>query len=101
CGTRPRGGAGMKAVNLIPVDERRGGASGSGRSGGAVYALLGVLTLLVVMAAAYTLSTRDIKHSKTHLAQVKAEAASVQTQADQLKAYTAFADLRQRRVETI
>ena len=58
----------MKAVNLIPAEERRGGASGSGHSGGAVYVVLGALALVVVMAAAYTLSTHDIKSSKSDLA---------------------------------
>ena len=91
----------MKAVNLIPAEERRGGASGSGHSGGAVYVVLGALALVVVMAAAYTLSTHDIKSSKSDLGRVKAEAVSMQAQADQLKAYTSFADLRQRRIETI
>jgi Tfp pilus assembly protein PilN len=89
----------MKAVNLIPAEERRS-RSGT-RSGGAVYVLLGVLAAAVVMATAYAIATHDVKSSKSDLARVKAEAASTQAQADRLKAYTAFADLRQRRIETI
>ncbi len=39
-----RGGRGMKAVNLIPVEERRAPAA-AGRTGGAAYVLLGVLAI--------------------------------------------------------
>ncbi len=67
-GPRPRdgrrrpgthGGAGMKAVNLIPADERRGGGSATG-SGFASYVVLGVLALIVAVSAAYTLANRTI-----------------------------------------
>jgi len=39
----------MKAVNLIPSEERRGGPAGPGRSGGAAYIVLGALGVLAVL----------------------------------------------------
>jgi Tfp pilus assembly protein PilN len=90
----------MKAINLIPLEERRGTTAG-GRSGGAVYAVLGALLVLVVMASAYAMSSRDIKTAKSELARVKAEATATQAQADKLAAYTQFADMRKRRVATV
>jgi Tfp pilus assembly protein PilN len=90
----------MKAINLIPLEERRGTTAG-GRSGGAVYAVLGALLVLVVMASAYAMSSRDVKSAKSDLARVQAEATATQAQADKLAAYTQFADLRKRRVATV
>jgi Tfp pilus assembly protein PilN len=90
----------MKAINLIPGEERRGTTVG-GRSGGAVYAALGALLVLVVMASTSAMSTRDVKRAKSDLARVQAEATAVQAQADKLAAYTRFADLRKRRVATV
>jgi Tfp pilus assembly protein PilN len=90
----------MKAINLIPLEERRGTTAG-GRSGGAVYGVLGALLVLVVMASAYAMSSRDIKSAKSDLARVQAEAAATQAQADKLAAYTQFADMRKRRVATV
>jgi Tfp pilus assembly protein PilN len=90
----------MKAINLIPLEERRGTTAG-GRSGGAVYAVLGALLVLVVMASAYAMSSRDIKGAKSDLARVQAEATATQAQADKLAAYTQFADMRKRRVATV
>ena len=42
----------MRAVNLIPADQRGGASVGAGRSQGAAYAVLGLLAGLAVMAAA-------------------------------------------------
>jgi Tfp pilus assembly protein PilN len=90
----------MKAINLIPVEERRGTTAG-GRSGGAVYGVLGALLVLVVMASAYAMSSRDIKTAKSDLARVQAQATAIQAQADKLTAYTQFSDMRKRRVATV
>ena len=52
---RPRdsGGAAMKAVNLIPSDERRrGGSVGAGRSQGVAYVVLGALAGIALLVAA-------------------------------------------------
>jgi Tfp pilus assembly protein PilN len=90
----------MKAVNLIPVEERRGSAA-SGGSAVPTYAVLGVLAVLVVMAAAWTLTGRTVNDRKAKLASVQHQATAAEAQADQLSAYSAFSDLRKKRAETV
>jgi Tfp pilus assembly protein PilN len=88
----------MKAVNLIPVDERVGRASGSGvRS----YAVLGVLALLVAMSAVYTLSARSIDGKRRELASTSAQAQSIEAKAASLKSYVDYSNMRKARVERV
>jgi Tfp pilus assembly protein PilN len=89
----------MKAVNLIPVEERRGGSSG--RTGGAAYGLLGVLAVLVLMAAAYTLTGKKVDDQRNKLAQLEQQASAAEAQASKLASYSAFSDLRKKRAETV
>ena len=88
----------MKAVNLIPGDERRSAGGGSGLVS---YALIGVLALVVVVGAAFTLVNRDLKDNRKKLAEVQGQIQAAQNEADALKAYTAFTTVRQQRAETI
>jgi Tfp pilus assembly protein PilN len=89
----------MRAVNLIPAEERRSNAAG--RSGGAVYALLGALALLVVLAGAYAMIGRSIDNKRSEVARVKAEADAAEAKSADLKAYTDFAGLRKQRTDSI
>jgi Tfp pilus assembly protein PilN len=88
----------MKAVNLIPADERRRIGGGSGLSS---YIILAVLALAVVVGAAYTLTNRSVSDRRQELAEVQARAKASADQAQDLRAYTSFAALRQKRSETI
>lgn len=90
----------MKAVNLIPLDARRG-SSGPGKSSGAVYGLLGVLGLLVVLASAFAVSNKSINDRKAELAVVEQQAAAAEAKAGALAPYTQFATLRANRVQTV
>jgi Tfp pilus assembly protein PilN len=90
----------MRAVNLIPADERRGSAT-AGRSGGAVYALLGALALLVILAGAYALMGRAIESKRAEVARVKAEADAAEAKSADLKGYTDFAGLRTQRTDSV
>jgi Tfp pilus assembly protein PilN len=89
----------MNAVNLIPVEERRGGSAG--RSGGPAYAVLGVLAVLVVMAAAWTLTGKTVNNRRSQLADVEQQATAAEAQANSLSSYSAFSDLRKKRAETV
>jgi Tfp pilus assembly protein PilN len=89
----------MKAVNLIPAEERRS-AGGSG-SGLGSYILLGVLALVVAVSAAYTISNRTISDRRHELADVQARAQATSAEAQALQAYTTFTTLRQKRSETV
>jgi Tfp pilus assembly protein PilN len=89
----------MKAVNLIPAEERRG--VGSAGSGLAAYIVLAALALAVVVGAAYTLTNRSVSDRRQELAEVQARAKASADQARALQAYTSFTALRQKRSETV
>lgn len=91
----------MRAVNLIPVDQRRGGGGTSGRSGSGVYVVLGVLGAVVIAMAAYVLTSNAVNHRKAELANVTSDADRVEAQARALKPYSDFATLRQQRLQTV
>jgi Tfp pilus assembly protein PilN len=89
----------MRAVNLIPGEERRG--LGGSASGLGSYLLLGVLLAVVVAGAAYALANRTVSNRRQELADVQTQVQSTTAEAQALQAYTAFADLRQKRSETV
>jgi Tfp pilus assembly protein PilN len=88
----------MKAVNLIPADERRGASAGSGL---ASYIVLAVLALVVAMSAAYTLANRSLHDKRNELASLQERTRAYQDKAQMLDSYTAFSGLRQKRSETV
>ena len=89
----------MRAVNLLPADERRhAGGSGAGLSS---YLLLAVLALVVAISGAYTLSNRSISDRRHELADVQARAKASSDEAQALQAYTTFTSVRQKRNETV
>jgi Tfp pilus assembly protein PilN len=90
----------MNAVNLIPAEDRRG-AGAPGRSGGAVYGLLGGLGLVLALVAVLFTLSHQIAAKKQQLADVTTQAQTAETQAGSLQAYTQFASLRQKRQETV
>jgi Tfp pilus assembly protein PilN len=89
----------MRAVNLIPTEER-GGLSGSG-SGVGSYVLLAILALMVLGSAAYTLSNRTISNREHELADVQTRVQASTATAQGLQGYTTFTALRQKRSETV
>jgi Tfp pilus assembly protein PilN len=90
----------MKAVNLSPLEERRGPSAG-GRSGAGAYGVLGALAVLVLMVAAWTLTGKTVTDRRAKLAGVEQQASSAEAQAAQLAAYSTFSDLRKKRAETV
>lgn len=90
----------MRAVNLIPVEDRRG-AGAPGRSGGAVYALLGGLAVVVVMVAALFATAHSVEAKNEELATVTQQTRAAEAQAGSLQAYTQFATLRTTRQQTV
>jgi Tfp pilus assembly protein PilN len=89
----------MKAVNLIPADERRG--RGTDGSGLLTYVLLGVLALVVAVGAAYAVVNRAVSDRRDELARVQVQAKAFADEAASLKTYTDFNALRQKRDETV
>jgi Tfp pilus assembly protein PilN len=88
----------MRAVNLIPVGERRGVSNSSGLGS---YIVLGLLALVVAMSAVYTLANRTLGDHRRELASVQARATAIEGQAQALDGYSNFSSLRQKRSETI
>jgi Tfp pilus assembly protein PilN len=90
----------MKAVNLIPAEDRRGGTAG-GRSGGPAYGVLGALAVLVLMSAAWVTTGNKVTEGRATLASVEQQATAAEAKANGLAAYSAFSDLRKKRAETV
>jgi Tfp pilus assembly protein PilN len=91
----------MRAVNLIPLEERRGLRGGGAGAGIGSYIVLGVLALVVAMSAAFTLANRTLTDRRAELTSVQAQVAQAESQAQQLASYTTFSALRQKRTETV
>jgi Tfp pilus assembly protein PilN len=91
----------MRAVNLIPVEDRRGLRGGGSGSGVASYIVLGVLAVVVAMSAAYTLTNRSLGDRHAELESVQSQVENAQAQAQRYSSYTGFTALRQKRTETV
>lgn len=89
----------MKAVNLIPGDQRRAKASGN-ISGGA-YGVLGVLAVLLLMAVAYVITSNSVNDSKSKAAQAHQEAVAASSKAEQLGAFTDFSSIKEQRLTSV
>lgn len=91
----------MKAINLIPPDQRRGAGGAAGRTGGAAYAVVGGLVLLLAMFAAWTHTNTQIKEKQAEASSLEQQAAIRTAQAEALGPYAKFAELRTNRVQTV
>ena len=89
----------MKAVNLIPSDQRRAKASGE-MSGGA-YGVLGVLAVLLVMAVAYVMSNNSVNENKSKAAAARQEAVAAESKTKQLGSFTDFASIKDQRLAAV
>jgi type II secretory pathway pseudopilin PulG len=93
----------MRAVNLIPSEDRRGGGVGvgAGRSEGAAYAVLGVLAVLAMLALLYGIARHQVSSKRSQLASVQARTQSAHEAAAGLASYTSFLSLREQRVTAV
>ncbi len=91
----------MRAVNLIPADQRSGASAGAGRSGGAVYAVLGLLGGLAIFALLYGLAAHQISSRKGEVATLTTKAQQAQARAAALAPYTSFVAMREQRVQAV
>jgi Tfp pilus assembly protein PilN len=82
----------MKAVNLIPADQRRS-SNAAGKSGGAVYVLLGGLAIVVAMVAALTLTNRSIADDTAKADALDAQAQIATAKVGNLAAYKQFSEV--------
>ncbi|HEY5286008.1 MAG TPA: hypothetical protein VIJ50_02770 [Solirubrobacteraceae bacterium] len=94
----------MKAVNLIPGEQRQGAGGLSdltGRSGGAALILLGVVVGLAVMIAMYGSAHHSISSQDGEVAQIKAETSVVEARTGRLTPYTDFVSMADQRTQTV
>jgi len=81
----------VRAVNLIPADQRRGAGGLAGRSGGVAYVLTGGLAVLVLLGIVYAFAVHNVANKTTDLAAVTQQVDSVNAQAQSLAPYVQFA----------
>ncbi len=91
----------MRAVNLIPAEQRGGAPVGAGQSEGGAYALLGLLAGLAVLALLYGMAHHQIASRKAEAAAVSAQAQQAQTAAQALAPYTSFIAMREARLQAV
>ncbi len=88
----------MRAVNLIPSDDRSGAAISAGRSGGGIFVIAGLLAGLAIMALLYGLADHQISNNRAEVASLTVRAQQAQTRAGELSPYTSFLQMREQRV---
>lgn len=91
----------MRAVNLIPAEERSGAGPSAGRSGGAVYVLLGGLAGLVAMVFMWASAGSQIADDRAELSRLKTEAAAAQAQLATVASVDSIRALRDARSATV
>lgn len=89
----------MKAVNLIPTEQRR--VQASGKRPGSSYVVVGVLAALLVIVAGYVLTANNVTKRQNEAAAAKAEADRLEAQAAQRKDFTNFAQIKQTRLASV
>jgi Tfp pilus assembly protein PilN len=91
----------MRAVNLIPAEQRSGASVGVGRSEGGAYAVLVLAVGLAVMALLYGSARREIASRSAQAASVAAKAQQATAEAASLAPYTSFIALREQRKQAV
>jgi Tfp pilus assembly protein PilN len=89
----------MKAVNLIPTEQRR--ATPSGNASGGAYAVLGVLAVLLVMVVGYVLTTNSVNDKKSKAEAASQEADAAESRTKQLGSFTDFASIKDQRLAAV
>jgi hypothetical protein len=91
----------MRAVNLIPSDQRRGAGGLAGRSGGVVYVLTGGLAVLVALGVVYALAVHSVASRTTDLASATRQVAVVTAEAQALTPYVQVAGVTTEKVHEV
>ena len=91
----------MRAVNLIPAEQRAGSGPVAGRSDGAAYAVLALLGGFALFAFLYGSARHEISSRRARVASLTAEAQQTQAAATQLAPYTTFIAMNQQREQAV
>jgi Tfp pilus assembly protein PilN len=90
----------MRAVNLIPSEQRSGGTVGT-RSEGAVFVVLGLLAGLAILAGLYGIARHEVANRSSEVAALTAQAQQIQARAQALAPYTSFVAMREQRLQAV
>jgi Tfp pilus assembly protein PilN len=90
----------MRAVNLIPPDERRGDRAAM-RTGVFSYVLIGALAVAVLAVAALALTSKQISDRKAEVAQLQSQEQQVQAKAQSLTPFITFRAAQEARSSTV
>lgn len=77
----------MRAVNLIPADQRSGASVGLGRSQGGAYALLAAVIVLALFGLLYGKARHEISSRSAQIAALNSQVQQAQTDAGSLASY--------------
>lgn len=91
----------MKAVNLIPGEQRSGAGGVAGRSGGGALIVLGLIAGLIVLALVYGHARHEISSQSGETASLKAQTAAIEATTGHLSPYTSFVTMAEQRVQTV
>jgi Tfp pilus assembly protein PilN len=89
----------MRPVNLIPTEQRRSRPSGNGS--GSAYVIVGLLSVLLVMAVAYVLTSNKVNANKTAAQEARQEADSVKAELRAMNSFTDFASIKEQRLGSV
>ena len=89
----------MKAVNLIPTEQRR--AQATGKQNGSSYIVIGVLVTLLAMVGAYVFTSNNVKDRNSKAAAAKAQADQLEAEVAQRGAFTNFSDIKKARLASV
>jgi len=91
----------MRAVNLMPGDDRGSRGLGSDDTGGIVYVLLGGLAVMVALASLWANSSNHISSRQSELELVTIAADAAEARAAKAAPYEAYASLADARLATV
>lgn len=88
----------MRPVNLIPSEHR---IQASGAQSGSAYIVVGVLALLLGMAAFYVLTSNKASQRQADAAAAKAQADQLEARANSLGAFATFNTIKETRLASV
>ncbi len=91
----------MRAVNLMPLEQRGGSGPAAGRSEGGAYAVLVLLACLAGFALLYGMARHDISSRRAKAASLAVQTQQAQAMVAQLAPYTSFLELREQRQQAV
>ena len=91
----------MRAVNLLPADQRADASIGGGRSQGAAYAILALMGGVALLALLYGTARHQASSRRAKVATLNAKVQQVQGAAQRLAPYTSFIAMREERVSAV